>query len=160
MRGRNTCLTSRITSPWVIMIETPPGSFSLFFSLCLCRREIEGRGGRRRPQVTFWIINSMPGVNERERKGGSRGEWRWGSAGGKVEVWKKKQCFHFLSSLLGGFRQWIFTKASPCCALSCHCKVCENSAHNKLKAEGTKARKSKLTRYKAHKFLLSNQKSK
>lgn len=62
-------------------------SFFFLFFVSHCRREKEGRGERRRPQVTFWIISSMPGANEWERKreggrGEGGGEERWG----RVEV--------------------------------------------------------------------------
>lgn len=69
----------------------------VFFFLFLIVEEKEKGGATRRPQVTFWIISLMPGVDEWERK-----------TEGEVKVWKKEQCVHFLSSLLGGSRQWIF----------------------------------------------------
>lgn len=100
--------------PRVIRIETPSGFFFLF-SFSHCRREKEGRGERRRPQVTFGIISSMPGVNEWERE---REEW-WGHVGVKVKVWKRERCVHFLSGLLGGSRQWILTEPH----LVAHCLV-------------------------------------
>lgn len=56
-----------------------------FFFFSHCRWEIGGRGERRRPQVTFWIISKMPEVNEWERKRGRdrRREERWGYVGVK-----------------------------------------------------------------------------
>lgn len=52
---------------------------------------------------------------------------------------KKERCVNFLSGLLGGSRQWIFSEASPCCTSPFHCKVCENSTHKELREEKRKA---------------------
>ena len=87
-RGDTRC-DSQSYLPWVIRIETPSGLFLsflffFFFFVSHCGREKEGRGERTRPQVTFWIISSVPGANEWERKREGGREREGGRRGGDV----------------------------------------------------------------------------
>lgn len=66
------CATPRVTRSGWSELKLPLAFFLSFFSPH-CWRETEGRGERRRPQVTFWIISSTPGVNEWERGREGRG---------------------------------------------------------------------------------------
>lgn len=93
------------------------------------KREKEGCGERRRPQVTFWIISAMPAPGWlRGRKGGGCAGVKGKGVCAEVRGWGDR-CVHFLCSLLGGSRRWIFTHSSPLHTPPCHWKVCENSTH-------------------------------
>lgn len=109
-----TCLRSnrykmQVTSPsWInegfslneeimfyFRIETPSGSFFFFLPSSLCRREIERRGERRRPQVTF-LDYQLNAWGEWERK--KEREWRRREVGigwGKGKGVKKGVMFSF-----------------------------------------------------------------
>lgn len=91
--------------------------------------------------MTFWIIRSMPGANEWERKreggrGEGGGEERWGRVEVKGKGVKGKTAATCSFPLRSAW--WLqaldFHEASPCCTSSCHCKVCENSAHREKTA--------------------------
>lgn len=76
-------------------IETPSGSFFFFLPSSLCRREIERRGERRRPQVTF-LDYQLNAWGEWERK--KEREWRRREVGigwGKGKGVKKGVMFSF-----------------------------------------------------------------
>lgn len=127
--------------PSVIRIETPSGLFSLSFLSVGekkqqggARAEREREGSYRWPfGLSVWCLGWLS-----NRETGREGQKeRCGCFWVKLELWKEKKkkrwCVHFLPGLLGGSRHWIFTVASPFSTLSCHCKVCENSAHEELK---------------------------
>lgn len=73
------------------------------------KREKEGCGERRRPQVTFRIISAMPAPGWlRGREGGGCAGVKGKGVCAEVRGWGDR-CVHFLCSLLGGSRRWIFT---------------------------------------------------
>lgn len=116
---------------WDSLWLSPPPLFVLFSLRREGKGVKEGRGERRRPQVTFRIISAMPAPGWMSRaEGAEEGVSGVKGKGVCVEVrgWGDP-CVHFLCTLLGGSRRWIFTHSSPLHTPPCHWNVCENSTH-------------------------------
>lgn len=98
------------------------------------RKGREERGAWREREATGDLLDyqcdARPGLNEPSRGRERGGYARVKGKGVCVEVrgWGD-WCVHFLRSLLGGSRRWIFTQSSPLHTPPCHWKVCENSTH-------------------------------
>lgn len=106
--------------PWVISSETPSGLFSLFFLLWKRNRR-EGQGNEAIGDLFGLSAQCLGWMSERGRgrEGKRERDKRWGRVVVGKGVKKKERCVHFLSSLLGGSRQWI----SPWSHLVAHCLV-------------------------------------